>query len=147
MQHDQTLERLILEYVSREHYKPVKPRRLAKDLELDEEQQAGLKKALKHLIKTGHIAWGPKHLILKSRPTKKSNELIGRFRRANAGYGFVTPNPTELDPTPLDVFIPEAKTLDAADRDLVQVKFNRRKQGNQTRLSGRIILNLVHSLD
>lgn len=139
MQRDTSLERLILELVSRPDYKPLKPRKIASALELAEDQDRPLKRALKHLVKSGHIAWGPKHLVLKSTPTKKRNEVIGRFRLASAGFGFVTPSPTETDETPLDVFIPERRTLDAANGDLVRAKFSRRRQGKETRLSGRVV--------
>jgi len=139
MKHDPAIARLVLEFVSHPNYQPIKPGRLARELELAPDDRQELKRALKHLVKTGHIAWGPQHLILKSRPTKKSNERLGRFRRAAGGYGFVSLEPTALDQAPPDIFVPEVKTLDAADRDLVRVRFNRRKQGSEVRYSGRII--------
>ncbi|HMO12620.1 MAG TPA: ribonuclease R [Pirellulaceae bacterium] len=139
MQHDQSLERLVLELVSRNDYKPLKPKRLAEQLKLDQDQLKPLKRALKHLVKAGHIAWGPQHLVLKSVPTKKSNEIIGRFRRAAGGYGFVTQSPSESDPTPADLFVPENKTLDAVDGDLVRAKISRNSNRRDLRISGRIV--------
>ncbi len=139
MQRDLSLERILLEFVSGNDYKPLKPKRIAQELKLGEDQIKPLKRALKHLVRSGHIVWGPQHLVLKSTPTKKSNEIIGRFRRASAGYGFVTQSPTEDDPTPADLFVPERKTLDAVDGDLVRAKISRQKHSHDSRISGRIV--------
>ncbi len=150
MQRDKSLERLVLELVDQPGYKPLKPKKIAKELELTDEQIRPLKRALKYLIKSGQLAWGPQHLVLKSNsakkrndlkstPIKKRNELTGRFRMAAGGYGFVKPEPSENDPTPVDVFIPASKTGDAASGDLVRAKFSRRKGRKELLLTGRII--------
>ena len=102
---DKELEKTVLALVNSPNYKPIKPRIIAKKLDMMEEQRL-VKKALKRLIKKGLIAWGPKHLVVqvnqdatnvkRSKGSKnakgdKGNETRGVFRRASAGYGFVTP--------------------------------------------------------
>ncbi len=139
------IEKMVLHLVSSENYKPVKPRTIAKKLDLLD-QERDVKKALKRLIKQGAVAWGPKHLVMKAAgkaggkgSSGSGNEVTGLFRRAAAGYGFVKPNNSTATDRSDDVYIPKQKTLDASDGDIVKIRVSRRRQGNETRVSGRVI--------
>ena len=66
----------------------------------------------------------------------KSNEVVGRFRKAAAGFGFVTPEDSTATDRSEDIFIPQMKTLDAADLDTVRIQFSK---GNSGRTSGRVL--------
>ncbi len=138
MRSDKEIEKSILAVVRSENYRPIKPRAIAKKLDLLDEERA-IKKALKRLIKKGVVAWGPKHLVLKVDAKTKGNEVVGVFRRASAGYGFVTPEDSIATDRSDDVYIPKQKTLDAADGDTVKLRVSRRNQGGDVRVSGRVL--------
>lgn len=53
----------LLEHVQRPNYRPVKPRVIAKKLELTEEQLPEFRRALRQLIKQGQLTYGDKHLV------------------------------------------------------------------------------------
>ena len=59
------LEQQLLAYVHAEHYQPVKPRVIARKLELDEDTTSELKKLIKRLVKKGLLEYGQKHLVRK----------------------------------------------------------------------------------
>lgn len=78
----------------------------------------------------------------------KTNEVIGTFRKASGGFGFVTPEDSTATDRSEDIFIPKTKTLDAAHLDTVLVRVSRgrsskgrdkRKKVEHNRISGRII--------
>ena len=141
MTSDKNIEKSILQLVRSDNYQPIKPRTIAKKLGLLEDER-GVKKALKRLVKQGSVIWGPKHLILKGEGSKKKtkqNDVVGVFRRAAAGYGFVTPKNSTATDRSEDVYIPKQKTLDAADGDTVKIKMSRRRQGTEIRISGRVV--------
>ena len=70
-------------------------------------------------------------------------ELVGTFRRANAGYGFVRPTAVKLrGDRSSDVFIPATRSRDAADGDIVRVRLSRKQARGKSgtlRQSGEII--------
>ncbi len=85
----------------------------------------------------------------KALPKKtKTNEVIGTFRKASGGFGFVTPEDSTATDRSEDIFIPKTKTLDAAHLDTVLVRVSRGrapsgrdkgKKVSHNRTSGRII--------
>lgn len=62
MQENQVQQRL-LEYVQRPNYRPVKPKVIAKKMELLEEELPAFRRAIRQLIKSGHLEYGDKHLL------------------------------------------------------------------------------------
>lgn len=95
-----------------------------------------VKRAIKSLIKSKELAWGPQHLVLRgakkaTRDTTpdgvklRANEIVGLFRKAAGGYGFVTPDAATTDLGGADVFIPASKVSDAADGDQVVVRLSK----------------------
>lgn len=89
----------------------------------------------------------PKPANAKPKKTK-TNEVIGTFRKASGGFGFVTPEDSTATDRSEDIFIPKTKTLDAAHLDTVLVRVSRgrassgrdkRKKVEHNRISGRII--------
>ena len=135
---DKQIERSVLQLVRADDYRPVKPRAIAKKLGLLEEERV-VKKAIKRLIKQGAANWGPNHLVIPADAKPNRNEVVGVFRRAAAGYGFVTPETSTATDRSDDVYIPKQKTLDAADGDSVKIRVSRRRQGAEVRVSGRVI--------
>ncbi|MCA9202518.1 MAG: ribonuclease R [Planctomycetales bacterium] len=122
------LQQAILDLVNAPNYQPVKPRVIAKKLNYPPEQKQDVRRAVKRLAKRGLLSYGTKHLVRPAGQEKKRDKglIVGVFRRAAAGFGFVRPKlaagvkqPTE------DIFIPARKTLDAHDGDTVEVRLSR----------------------
>lgn len=134
------LARRLLEHVSHPNYRPVKPRVIAKQLRIPKEEHAELKRAIKRLVKQGKLSYGANHLV--AGPTGAAqDELVGTFRRAMSGYGFVRPQGTARSVGRQDdVFIPASRTRDAANGDLVRVRIRKRgSKGRESRVSGEIL--------
>ncbi len=134
------LSRRVVEHVNRPDYRPVKPRVIAQQLKLPEDQQATLKRVIKRLVQEGRLAFAANHLVIPAAGTD-AHELVGIFRRAMSGYGFVRPQGTRTSVGRAeDVFVPATRTKDAASGDLVRVRVRRRRsREGGVRLSGEII--------
>ncbi len=97
--------------------------------------------------KSASTAVGPPNTNTKLK-ARKTNEVIGTFRKASGGFGFVTPEDSTATDRSEDIFIPKTKTLDAAHLDTVLVRVARsradsgrdnRKRVEHNRISGRIV--------
>lgn len=64
----ESYEQLILNHVCRPNYKPVKPKIIAKKLNVAEEEIRLFKKALKKLIREKRLRWGAAHQVIDNRP-------------------------------------------------------------------------------
>jgi ribonuclease R len=144
------LERLVLAHVQQSNYRAAKPGAIARQLKLPEEQHRDLKKTIKRLVKKGQLKYASNHLVLPmaagdSKPSQKSTPtaegVTGIFRRASGGFGFVRPAGTARSSGKTqDVFIPQRKTMDAANGDTVLVRMsNERQRGGEMRTSGEIV--------
>jgi ribonuclease R len=63
----------IVELVNHANYQPVKPAIIAKKLGVAGEAVRELKKAIKQLVKSGQIAWGPSHLVFAAGKKSQRN--------------------------------------------------------------------------
>ncbi len=158
------LPETILDHVNADNYRPVKPKVMAKQLNFVAPQDlTRLKREIKKLVKAGKLAYGPSHLVYpaekasassskqakptsasgdsskKTKSKKNSKHIVGTFRRAQAGFGFVRPEGTEATVgRDADVFIPVSSTGDAANGDVVRIRITDRKD-RQGKISGKII--------
>jgi len=125
------LERLVVEFVNRPDYHPVKPAVIAKRLKLDDEQKRQLKKLIKRLVKRGRIVYGSNHLVGPANTASRAL-VTGVFHRVDRGFGFVRPLGTtpEMGRT-ADLFIPANKCGDAANGDTVLVKISPNRRGRE----------------
>ncbi|MGE3243375.1 MAG: ribonuclease R [Pirellulales bacterium] len=74
----------------------------------------------------------------KTKHKSPTNHVVGTFRKAAAGFGFVRPEGTlRSEGRDADVFIPMDKTGDAAEGDIVSVRLE--KRGRMGKIEGRII--------
>jgi ribonuclease R len=74
----------------------------------------------------------------KSKPPRDSKHVVGTFRRASGGFGFVRPEGTLSSAgRDADIFVPADKTGDAANGDIVSLRLE--KRGRMGKLEGRII--------
>ena len=178
------LEPVVLAHVLAPKYQPVKPRVIAKQLDLPSEQHKALKLAIRRLVKDGKLAYGKGHQVRRpdttpkrsrgsdaspkrqretadsqqgqgpssdgrsdgkrSLPaTAKKGEVIGSFRRASGGYGFVRPSGVKrTGDRSQDIFIPATRSKDAADGDIVRVRIGKsqgRSRRGELRQAGEIL--------
>jgi ribonuclease R len=116
------LETAVLALVSKKSYLPLKPKALARKLDVPVNRYAEFRKVLRALLKDGRIELGKNHLIRAAAP---QGVATGTFRRAEAGHGFVRPPLVDGRPGP-EVFIPPGHSLDAATGDTVAVRITRK---------------------
>ncbi len=138
------LEAAVLKLVSGPKYQPVKPGVIAKKLKLPKEQLRDVKKVIKRLVKKGVLSWGSSHLVRlpdKAKSVKSSDRhVIGLFRRASGGFGFVHPSSAGSHSRDEDIFIPPRKMLDASHGDLVEVRLSKSRDPKaDSKRSGTIV--------
>jgi len=121
---DLEIERAILDLVRRPTYRPVKPRAIAQQLGVSKSGWAEVKKAVKRLVMRGELGYGSNHLVQAADPARRQgNRVVGVFRRAEGGFGFVRPSAAAAGETEVrDIYIPQARTGDAATGDTVAVR-------------------------
>src|SRR4051812_48999205 len=98
------LEPIVLAHVLRPNYQPVKPRVIAKQLDLPSEQHKALKLAIKRLTKAGKVTYGAGHLVRPPKPQakpsdRKSPKAVGSIPHTKLVAS--TP-PTKAEPSPRD---------------------------------------------
>ena len=68
---------------------------------------------------------------------RKDNEVVGTFRKASGGFGFVTPEDSVVTDRSEDIFVPRARTGDAAHMDKVVVRIPKEKKDASKKRSQR----------
>jgi len=120
------LEQALMDLLRQPGYRPVKPRKIGKQLHLGEEQLRELKRLIKRLVREGKLAYGDKHAVSLA-GTAHSNRLTGIFRRVADGYGFVRPDgPATSRDRADDIYISASRSRDAASGDVVLVRLIKR---------------------
>jgi ribonuclease R len=161
----ENLEERLLAHVMAPNYRPVKPRVIAKKLELTPDETVELRRLVKKLAKKGTLVYGAKHLVGPAhaappketgaeRKKRKAGEaeatasteaggkpkpgVIGIFRRHDQGYGFVRPIGSKAGDRAGDIFITAQDAGDAATGDTVRVRVTQ-ERGRQGKSAGRIV--------
>jgi ribonuclease R len=129
------LQARILSTIAHPNYHPVKPKALARKLELPTSDHDAFKDALKELIRQGRIEIGKGNAVRK---LGAQGTLTGIFRKAAAGFGFVRPNPDEGHKF-IEVFIPEEAIRDATTGDVVMVRIRPSRQRHERGPKGEIV--------
>ena len=146
------LDDAVLRHVNDPNYRPTKPKVIAKKLGLADDDVARLKKTIKRLVKEGRLAYGPGHLVCpvdaehpaseagrSPRKRDSSKHLVGTFRRASGGFGFVRPEGTPAQSgRDADIFIPANGAGDAANGDTVRIRLSNKK-GRMGKPEGRVV--------
>jgi ribonuclease R len=118
------------------------------------------------MVKSGELSWGPSHQVFApqnaappdakietppagvgaaraarkatAKSPRDAKHVVGTFRRASGGFGFVRPEGTLSSAgRDADIFVPAEKTGDAANGDIVSVRLE--KRGRMGKIEGRII--------
>ena len=86
------LQSRIVATLAHPKYHPMKPKALARKLELPKTEYDAFKAALKELIRDGRAEISKGNAV---RAVGAHGTITGIFRQAQAGFGFVRPNPDD----------------------------------------------------
>jgi ribonuclease R len=129
------LDELILSATARKSYTPLKPKALARKLNVPAPQYPDFRRALRTLLQQGRIEIGKNHTI---RPAPPHGTVTGTYRRTGTGTGYVRPQYVEGQPG-AEVRINESDSLDAASGDVVLVRLTRKPNRPDAVPAGKIM--------
>jgi ribonuclease R len=112
----------ILQTLAHKSYQPLKPKALARKLQLPAAQYAHFREVLRDLVKTGRVEVGKNHALRQAQP---HGTVAGTLRKTATGAGFVRPHTVDEHLGP-DIFIPATAMLDASTGDTVLVRLRRK---------------------
>ncbi|MCF7958836.1 MAG: VacB/RNase II family 3'-5' exoribonuclease, partial [Phycisphaerae bacterium] len=120
--------------MGRRDYRPVKPRIMAKALQVSADEFGLFEQALESLRKNKRITIGSGGMVfLPQMPSR----VIGTYESARQGYGFVRPETLVRQG---DLFIPQGQGMDAITGDKVVARITQRGwKGNPDRYTGKVI--------
>ncbi len=131
------LQSRILTRLKSEDYRPQRPRHLARELKVhDEQTYPAFREALRSLMHEGRVCLGARGAVLLPGQSQSRDEFVGAYRHNRRGFGFVVPT----DPgSHEDLFIPEGQNNGAITGDIVKAKITSRGQKDgKAMYSGRI---------
>ena len=128
------LSERILAAMARPSYTPVKPKVLAKRMDLGDDDYPEFRQTLRSLIRDGRVEVGRNSTL---RVVDPFGTVSGTYRRTGSGLGFVRPHVTTPDTGP-EIRIREGNEQDASNGDEVLVKITR-KAGKIGESSGEVV--------
>jgi len=110
----------IMKFLSSRGYQPLKPRRLARQLGVADEDYGTFRQAIKILADSGRVVLGAKDALMLP---EMGRQVTGTFRANPRGFGFVVP---ETPTSHGDLFVPEGAAGGAMTGDSVVATVHRR---------------------
>jgi ribonuclease R len=152
------IDQAVLKFIAGPEYRPMKPRAVAKRLNVPDGQIADVKRAIKRLVREGRLRYGSNHLVMglghgegdspifalqksgqSPGPQNRSGRVAGVFQRTKKGFGFVRPRgATSEDREKTDIYIPADRAGDASTGDTVLVQLLKHRPG-EPGLRGEIV--------
>ena len=126
----------ILGLVAREDYRPITLKAMSRRFAVGVEDYAEFRAAVKALVREGQIDQAKDRTLTKAAAGQKGL-LVGTFRRASKGFGFVRPQKATGKDN--DVYIPPDGGLDASTGDVVAVKIMKRSHTPGFNNEGKIV--------
>jgi ribonuclease R len=124
----------IVKYLAAKDYVPLKPRQLARQLGVTDEEYPTFREAVKVLRDGGRVVLGAKSCLMLP---EISNRVVGTFRANPRGFGFVLPDTPNAHG---DLYIPEGENGGAMSGDTVVARvFKRGVRGGEAIYHGRIM--------
>jgi ribonuclease R len=127
----------ILAYLKSATARPLRPRSLAKVLQIEEEEYHAFRSTLKQLVQEGRVILGTRGTVVLPAQKARPNLIVGTYRQHRRGFGFVTPR----DPsTHEDLFIPEGLNGGAISGDVVSAQIiSHGQRDGKTLYEGKIV--------
>lgn len=128
----------ILSHLKSETYRPQRPRKLARELNLaSDEEYPTFRSALRDLMHEGRVVLGASGNVVLPAEKSQREGFIGTYRHNRRGFGFVVPTDPE---TREDLYIPEGENAGAMTGDIVRAKITSRGQRDGRAIyTGRIV--------
>jgi ribonuclease R len=130
-----TLQEQILTVLTRPNYTPIKPKALARKLNVGSDQYAAFRRALRELVRDGQAEMGKNHAVHTARP---HGTITGIFRRTTTGTGYVRPHVIDGQAGP-EVRIREGDARDAVTGDEVLVRLTRKPSRSNVSPLGKVL--------
>jgi ribonuclease R len=126
--HDKSYIDEILTFLADRLGRPAKPRKLARQMGVPDDEYGAFRRAYKELKKSGRLMLGSTSAL--TLPVLATT-VIGRFQKNPRGFGFVVPDQPRVGG---DLFVPPDRTAGAMTGDLVvaRVLDRGRRQGSRT---------------
>ncbi|NIP44074.1 MAG: ribonuclease R, partial [candidate division Zixibacteria bacterium] len=112
---DITAEKIVT-YVSKENYRPVRPRELAKEMKIPEKDYRKFRRMLKDLVSDGELV---KIRGGRIGPPGKMNLKVGKIQITSKGFGFLMPDDGKEE---IYIRANDTKTALNGDKVVVRVK-------------------------
>ncbi len=125
----------ILAHLARKNYEPLKPKALARKLNVAPDRYADFRKALRTLLQQRRVEIGKNHTV---RPAGQHGTATGVFRSTSGGFGFVRPHEVDGSVGP-EIYIAEGDAADAATGDTVVVRITRKPRRPELGPSGVVL--------
>ncbi|MGD0767414.1 MAG: ribonuclease R [Tepidisphaeraceae bacterium] len=134
----------ILSHLKSERYRPLKPRRLAREMNLAEDEvYPNFREVLRELMHAGRVVLGAGGSIMLPAQDLQAEGIVGAYRQNRRGFGFVVP--TDPDGHE-DLFIAEGDNGGAITGDVVRAKItNREQRDGKVMFRGRVIEIITRS--
>ncbi|MGA2440344.1 MAG: ribonuclease R [Tepidisphaeraceae bacterium] len=134
----------ILSHLKSGQYRPLKPRRLAREMNLaQDEVYPNFREALRELMHAGRVVLGAGGSIMLPAQDLQAEGIVGAYRQNRRGFGFVVP--TDPDGHE-DLFIAEGDNGGAITGDVVRAKItNREQRDGKVMFRGRVIEIITRS--
>ena len=124
----------IVKFLAARDYQPLKPRQLARQLGVAEEDYGTFREAIKRLRDSGRVVLGAKDSLTFP---EIGDRVTGIFRANPRGFGFIVP---ETPNSHGDLFVPEEGTGGALTGDLVTATVRRRgKRDGRALYAGTVV--------
>ncbi len=123
----------ILKYLSARDYQPLKPRQLARQMGVAEEDYGSFRQAVKQLRDNGRVIMGDRNALTLPAMGRR---VVGFFSAHPRGFGFVVPEQPNAHG---DLFIPGDQTGQAMHGDLVAAQVQKGRRDGQQVFSGKIV--------
>ena len=127
----------IISYLKSEQARPLRARKLAKTLQVQEEDYGSFRQALKELMREGRATLGSNGSIVLPTQKQADGRIIGTYRQNRKGFGFVIPRDTTSHE---DLYIPAEQNGGAITGDVVAAKVTKtERRDGKVMYEGRIL--------
>jgi ribonuclease R len=113
----------ILDALARPSYSPLKPKVLAKRMNVGDDEYPDFRRTLRSLVHDGRVEVGRNNTL---RLADKFGSVVGTYRRTSGGLGFVRQDTKPGEVPHPDILIREGREQDASSGDRVMVKMTKR---------------------
>jgi ribonuclease R len=124
----------IIKHLASRGYSPLKPRQLARQLGVSDEDYGTFRQAVRQLQDSGRVMLGAKNALTLPQMTR---QVIGVYRANPRGFGFVVPQTPNAHG---DLFIPPGQGAGAINGDLVNAEVvSKGRRDGRDMFSGRVV--------